>query len=35
MLALVLAFAASLSYGVGDFIAGFEARRTSLWTVLL
>lgn len=35
MQAVVLALAASLSYGVGDFIGGVETRRTSLWTVLV
>ena len=35
MLAVVLALAASLSYGAGDFLGGSQTRRTSLWTVLV
>ncbi len=35
MLALVLALASSLSYGVGDFTAGLKARSISLWSVLI
>jgi drug/metabolite transporter (DMT)-like permease len=35
MLAIVLALAASLSYGASDFLAGSQTRRTSLWTVLI
>ena len=35
MLAVVLALAASLSYGAGDFLGGSQTRRTSLWTVIV
>jgi len=35
MLAIALALAASLSIGTGDFLAGSQARRTSLWTVIV
>jgi drug/metabolite transporter (DMT)-like permease len=35
MLAVVLALAASLSVGTGDFLAGSQTRRTSLWTVIV
>jgi len=35
MFAIVLALAASLSYGASDFLAGSQTRRTSLWTVLI
>ena len=35
MLAVILALAASLSYGASDFLAGSQTRRTSLWTVLI
>lgn len=35
MFAVILALAASLSYGACDFLAGSQARRTSLWTVLI
>ncbi len=35
MLAIVLALTASLSYGAGDVLAGSQARRTSLWLVLV
>ena len=35
MLAIVLALAASLSYGASDFLAGSQTRRTSLWTVII
>jgi drug/metabolite transporter (DMT)-like permease len=35
MLAVVLALAASASIGTGDFLAGSQARRTSLWTVII
>lgn len=35
MLAVVLALAASLSYGVGDFLGGSLTRRASLWAVLV
>jgi drug/metabolite transporter (DMT)-like permease len=35
MLAVVLALCASLSIGTGDFLAGSQARRTSLWAVIV
>jgi drug/metabolite transporter (DMT)-like permease len=35
MLAVVLALCASLSVGTGDFLAGSQARRTSLWAVIV
>jgi drug/metabolite transporter (DMT)-like permease len=35
MLAIALALTASLFYGGSDFLAGSQARRTSLWTVLI
>ena len=35
MLAIVLALGASLSIGTGDFMAGTQARRTSLWGVIV
>jgi len=35
MLAIVLALCASLSVGTGDFLAGSQARRTSLWAVIV
>jgi drug/metabolite transporter (DMT)-like permease len=35
MLAIILALAASMSVGTGDFLAGSQARRTSLWTVIV
>jgi len=35
MLAVVIALASSLSYGACDVLAGSQARRTSLWTVLI
>jgi drug/metabolite transporter (DMT)-like permease len=35
MVAIALALAAGLCYGAGDFLAGVQARRTSLWTVLV
>src|SRR5512144_1141476 len=35
MFAVVIALASSLSYGAGDFLAGSQVRRTSLWTVLI
>lgn len=35
MLAIVLALAASASIGTGDFLAGTQTRRTSLWTVII
>jgi drug/metabolite transporter (DMT)-like permease len=35
MVAAVLALVASLCYGTGDVLAGNQARRTTLWTVLV
>jgi len=35
MLSILIALAASLSYGASDFLAGSQTRRTSLWTVIL
>ena len=35
MFAVVLALASSLSYAVGDILAGSQTRRTSLWTVII
>jgi uncharacterized membrane protein len=35
MLAIALALCASLSVGTGDFLAGSQARRTSLWAVIV
>ena len=35
MFAIVLALAASLSFGTSDFLAGSQTRRTSLWTVIV
>jgi drug/metabolite transporter (DMT)-like permease len=35
MLAIALALCASLSIGTGDFLAGSQARRTSLWAVIV
>lgn len=35
LIAVVLALTSSLWYGTGDFLAGSQTRRTSLWTVLL
>jgi drug/metabolite transporter (DMT)-like permease len=35
MFAIALALAASLCFGTSDFLAGSQARRTSLWTVIV
>ena len=35
MLAIVLALGSSMSFGVSDFLAGSQTRRTSLWTVII
>lgn len=35
MLAILLSLLAGLSIGTGDFLAGTQARRTSLWAVII
>lgn len=35
MLAVLLSLLAGLSIGSGDFLAGTQARRTSLWAVIV
>ncbi len=35
MLAVILSLLAGLSIGTGDFLAGTQARRTSLWAVIV